>query len=332
MDDENRALFSNYNESTFIYDSQPDKKEKDMDETSENGVFKPTIKLLTHKSGKFHINADKYFRDRKSAMKLTQSSKYKNLKYNYGGYIPANAVKKKKDKKKVDTIVTLDEYKKFVINLKCDFIHDIIIKDSIEQKRKSDEKYYHDLLRKEIKIHDEKSQMILFKNKYKKYKYKSHEISETADGYWNPEVLEYMHALSRQKIIGNIESGGFDVNSNNKSMIIDKDDNIKENKDAKGHDESKDDKKSANSESKNNNESEDKNTVKENETSNGTPVSKENNGSKDRIATARSKSSWDEDNYDDVDDGNALPPNPCNSYVNSDDELSDAISKYFTLK
>ncbi|OUM66860.1 hypothetical protein PIROE2DRAFT_59119 [Piromyces sp. E2] len=345
MDDENKALFSNYNEQIIVFDSEQDKREQEKkNKTPENIVYKPTIKLLTHKAGIFHINADKYYRNRENAMKLTQSSKYESLKYNYGGYIPANAVKKKKCKKKIDTVVTMDEYKKYVINLRCDFIHDIIIKDSIEQKRRSDEKYYHDLLRKELKNHDEKSQMKLFKNKYKKYKYKSHEITETADGYWNPEVLEYMHALSRQKIIGNIESGGFDINSNNKSMIFDKKeeyDHLKKNQSDKkltGNNEFKDesnlndnDKLKNNNNLKEENQSVNKSVLKDNENSNETTILQENSESKNRVTTARSKSSWDEDEYDDVEDEDVLPPNPCNSYVNSDDELSDTISKYFTL-
>ena len=293
-------------------------------------------------------------------MELTQSSKYESLKYNYGGYIPANAVKKTKYKKKADLILTNDEYKKYVINLRCDFLHDIIVKDSIEQQRRSDEKYYHDLLRKELKNHDEKQQMVLFKSKYKKYKFKSHEISKTADGYWNPEVLEYMYALSRQKIIGNIQSGGFDINSKetNKSMVLTKKEeneqkqkNINEfnkkeenketteNKDVTNNKDSTENNQSnENNKSKENNESnilEDKdisNDVSRNNSSNGSNLSKENNESKGRVQTSKSKSSWDEEEYSDIEDDKSLPPNPCNSYVNSDDELSDTISKYFTLK
>ncbi|ORX43758.1 hypothetical protein BCR36DRAFT_373659 [Piromyces finnis] len=344
LDDENKILFSNCNEQIIVFDSEKEKREKEIKkETPEKIDYKPTIKLLTHKAGKFHVNADKYYRNRSKAMKLTQSSKYESLEYNFGGYIPAYVIKKKKDKMKNETILTMDEYKKYVINLRCDFLHDIIIKDSIEKQRRSDEKYYHGLLRKELKNHDEKSQIKLFKNKYKKYKYKSHEIRNTKDGYWNPEVLDYMNALSRQKIIGNIK--GLDINNGNSKNIntnILTNDKKKENQ-VNANDSDKNSGNENSIESKDNNKSKDsisskeiyesKRTIetKENSESNENESKNNNDSNKSRGTTAISKSSWDEEGYDDVDDDINLPPNPCNSYVNSDDELSDTISKYFTL-
>ncbi|ORY26539.1 hypothetical protein LY90DRAFT_513753 [Neocallimastix californiae] len=287
-EDENPAIFSIYNGKMIDYEDENEKNLKSKIETPEIIEYKPTVKLLTRKSGKYHIKADSYFRDRENAMDLTPSSKYSSLKYNYGGYIPAYAVKKKNSQKKVETLLTMDEYKNIYL----------IVIDSLEQQKRSDERYYQGELKKKLMKHDEETQMKHFKDKYKKYKYKSREIAETKEGYWNPEVLDYMYALSRQKIIGNIESES------------------KENEESKESGESKE-----NEESKENGESKDNNT------------SKANDAFKDIAPSSRSrkKSSWDEEVYDDVEGDGDIPPNPNNSYVNSDDELSDTISKYFTL-
>ncbi|KAL6609256.1 hypothetical protein LY90DRAFT_639761 [Neocallimastix californiae] len=314
-EDENRNIFSNYVERSADYDDENKEFKEKKEVTPEVIEYKPAVKLLTRKSGKYHVKAETYFKNRANAMENTPSSKYELLKYNYGGYIPAYIVKKKKIRKNNRPSVNINEYKRYLANLNCDFLHKIINKDTDEQQKKSDADYYQSVLKKKLLKHDEETQMKHFKKKLKKYKVKFKEIAKTKEGFWNPEVLECI--MKKSELIDKNENENENENEN-------KEKEQKENKPFEEKDESKENVKPKNTNQSTNNENQTRgnNKLKKNFKSSSVPTSQTTKENEKYIF------------YSDVDEDEdeiTFPSAPCNSYVNSDDELSDTISKYFTL-
>jgi len=404
-EDENRNIFSNYVERSADYDDENKEFKEKKEVTPEVIEYKPAVKLLTRKSGKYHVKAETYFKNRANAMENTPSSKYELLKYNYGGYIPAYIVKKKKIRKNNRPSVNINEYKRYLANLNCDFLHKIINKDTDEQQKKSDADYYQSVLKKKLLKHDEETQMKHFKKKLKKYKVKFKEIAKTKEGFWNPEVLECMQAVSHQKIIGNINLKKLDINScnTNNGYIFSKHPNLEAKNQGQGQGQDQDQDQGQENQNpiedeklneklndkelkpdqtsmrefikgimkkselidKNENENENENENKEKEQKENKPF-EEKDESKENVKPKNTNQSTNNENqtrgnnklkknfksssvptsqttkenekyifYSDVDEDEdeiTFPSAPCNSYVNSDDELSDTISKYFTLK
>ncbi|KAI9327045.1 hypothetical protein BDR26DRAFT_876127 [Obelidium mucronatum] len=90
----------------------------------------PQIRLTTRKYATSNVDADEFSKDRKAAMKKIVSSRYNTFKYNYGGYTPYKAEKKKKK----EEIFNHEDYLDYIRTRTCDFILDLLI-DSEEEAR-----------------------------------------------------------------------------------------------------------------------------------------------------------------------------------------------------
>ncbi|KAJ3027325.1 UNVERIFIED_CONTAM: Coiled-coil domain-containing protein 87 [Siphonaria sp. JEL0065] len=102
----------------------------EVSETETAAFSTPQIRLTTRKYATSNVDADEFSKDRKAAMKKIVSSRYNTFKYNYGGYTPYKAEKKKKK----EVVFTTDDYLDYIRTRTCDFILDLLIDSEEEAK------------------------------------------------------------------------------------------------------------------------------------------------------------------------------------------------------
>lgn len=163
-----------------------------------NGSRNSQYQILK-KVQKSFISADAFRKNRKNAMKKIISSKY-HFKYNYGGYFPADSLKKNAKAK----IVNNDDYDDYLADKFCDFVPMLIFQEKrdAESSQAVEEEEEEDLM--QLKEMEEKERAELARQERIK------QIFTPKRDLWNPEVLDYIEEtgpkLETQVILCNKES------------------------------------------------------------------------------------------------------------------------------
>ncbi|TPX51685.1 hypothetical protein SeLEV6574_g00153 [Synchytrium endobioticum] len=165
----------------------------------------PEIRLRTSLTG---IDPKEYFRNRKSAMKKTPSSKTAtHTKFNFGGYVPADVAAHLKHPDNDINQVSVEDYVGFLKTRASDFILEILAdQDEDEQayKRFMEEQ---DRLRREEKQAEQSVK--LQKERQARYKTRR-QMTSFSEGNWNPLILDYFDVLKNNEIPPelDVENGG----------------------------------------------------------------------------------------------------------------------------
>lgn len=132
------------------------------------------------------VKADEFTRNRRAAMKKTQSSRYA-MRYNFGGYIPATH---DKHRRRPRVVFNTNDYAEYLKEHICDFLDNIIFLDkkteediddiddnestlSAEEKRKAKEEA-------EIKRNERLAKLFAYKK-----------------NFWNTDILDYLEEINQ---------------------------------------------------------------------------------------------------------------------------------------
>ncbi|KXS15139.1 hypothetical protein M427DRAFT_330614 [Gonapodya prolifera JEL478] len=103
---------------------------------------KPQIRMIT-RAGTAGIKVSEFYTNRVIAMKKVQSSRYRGLKFNYGGYIPSEMKEKRKS-----IGFEMDDYRRFLRQNNTDFVRELLVSKDPVLTAGEKRKIAKDLLRK----------------------------------------------------------------------------------------------------------------------------------------------------------------------------------------
>lgn len=166
---------------------------------------KPQIRLLTRSESVGALDAAIYAIDRKTAMRLTPSSKYSTFKYNYGGYIPKwsgklktrqgkglKKILKKSGGEDVAPLLSLKDYKTFLKIWATDKVRALVAAEQTEEEKRRLAKIAADeelnkLRQAELrKVWEARRQRLAEKRALTKFHRRA----------WNAGILRYMEELA----------------------------------------------------------------------------------------------------------------------------------------
>jgi hypothetical protein len=133
---------------------------------------------------KSKIAADAFRKNRKWAMKRTQSSRY-HFKYNYGGYIPARSLKRKD----YLSFVSAEDYDDFLGETFSDFLPVMVYQN---RRREELERALEDE-KKELQMQIEDTKVV--EKILEQEKNRIQELFASRPTEWNPLVLDYIEDL-----------------------------------------------------------------------------------------------------------------------------------------
>ncbi|KAI9090457.1 hypothetical protein DFS34DRAFT_637422 [Phlyctochytrium arcticum] len=150
------------------------------------------IRLKTRdatETGRQSIVADEYIRNRKVAMRKTLSSKYDGtFQYNFGGYIPFDVERRKKQAAQTD--ISFPDYLDYLATLKTDFAFNLLYHEDerSEALRKAQEE-----AEAAAKAEEERKRV---ENERRERAEQRRQMLSYTPGEWNPKIMDFMEELN----------------------------------------------------------------------------------------------------------------------------------------